>query len=87
MDEQNNDSAPAVFPGIDERIDVPALYGLDREDVAKDFETGTLRFSGFLATFSSSILAKGEHVISLKIVTKDGTHYYRVGPIPHLVVK
>ena len=76
VDEQANDVATTVFITIDGRIDIPTLYGLDRQDVANYFKNANFRFSGYIATFSTSILGEGEHTISLKIVSKDGIHYY-----------
>ncbi len=76
LDKQSNDVASAVFVTIDGTIDIPAVYSLDRPDVASYFKDSNFRFSGYLATFSSSILSKGEHTISLKIVSKDGVRYF-----------
>jgi hypothetical protein len=77
VDKTVNDTASAVFLTIDERINIPTYYGLDRPDVAKAYEEPNFRFSGFMATFSSSILEKGEHTISIKIVAKNGKGYYQ----------
>ena len=87
VDKQANDVASAVFITIDGRIDIPTLYGLDRQDVANYFKNSNFRFSGYIATFSSSILSEGEHIISLKIVSEDGVHYYHQEQVLYLVVK
>jgi hypothetical protein len=76
VDKAVNDTASAVFLTIDERINIPAYYGLDRPDVAKAYEEPNFKSSGFMATFSSSILEKGEHMVSIKIVAKNGKGYY-----------
>ena len=72
---------------VDGKLDVPALYGLDRPDVAKAFNNPKFRYSGYIATFSSSILGRGDHTISLKIVSKDGKHYYLPALVVFLTVK
>jgi hypothetical protein len=77
VDKGANDSASAVFVTIDGKLDIPALYGLDRPDVAKAFDNPKFRHSGFMATFSSRILGRGEHALGLKIVARDGRGYYR----------
>jgi len=77
VDKGANDSALAVFATIDGKLDIPALYGLDRPDVAKAFDNPKFRHSGFMATFSSRILGRGEHALGLKIVARDGRGYYR----------
>ena len=77
VDKQANNVAFAVFITIDGSIDIPCLYGRDRKDVAKAYRNPKFRFSGFMSTFSSSILSKGKHTISLKIVSKDRIHFYQ----------
>ena len=77
VDKGANDSALAVFVTIDGKLDIPAYYGLDRPDVAKAFDNPKFRHSGFMATFSSRILGRGEHTLGLKIVARDGRGYYR----------
>ena len=76
VDSRTGDVASAVFVNIDNRIDVPALYGIDRPDVAEYFKNPKYRFSGYVATFSMSILDKGEHTISFKIISQDQHHYF-----------
>lgn len=77
VDKQANDVVSAVFVTVDERDNIPTIYGLDRPDVASFFKNGNYRFSGYMATFSSSILSAGKHTISLKVVSKDGARYFR----------
>jgi len=77
VDKQVNDVASAVFITIDGSIDIPCLYGRDRQDVAEAYRNSKFRLSGFVATFGSSILSKGKHTISLKIVSKDRIHFYQ----------
>jgi hypothetical protein len=76
VDKQANDSASAVFITVDGRTDIATLYGGPRQDVAKAYHNHRFLFSAFLATFASSTLAKGEHALSLKIVSKDKIHCY-----------
>lgn len=77
LDEQANDVASTVFIIVDGEIKVPVIYGLDRPDVANYFENANLRFSGFMATFSSSILSVGKHSVSIEIVSRSGNYYYQ----------
>lgn len=86
VDKQANDTASAIFITIDGRPDIPTLYGLDRLDVAKTYKTPNFRFSGYVASFSSSILSAGKHTISLKIVSKDGAHFYYARQLLYLMV-
>jgi hypothetical protein len=76
VDEEVSNVASNVFIIIDGRMNIPALYGLDRPDVSEKFKNPAFRFSGFIATFSSSIIKKGVHTLSIEIVAKDGEHYY-----------
>jgi hypothetical protein len=57
-------------------MDIPAYYGVERIDVSDKLDDSAFRFSGYTATFSSSILEKGKHTITLKIVTHDENSYY-----------
>ncbi len=85
VDKQANGPASAVFLTLDGKIDIPAFYGLDRPEVASHLENPDFRFSGYIVSFSSSLLEEGEHTLSLKILSTDRVHYYYTGPILHLV--
>jgi len=85
VDKYSNDVASSVFITINE-IDIPTIYGIDRPDIANKYNNTRFRFSGFIATFSSSILIHGEHAISLKIVREDQVHYYYVDCVKYIIV-
>jgi hypothetical protein len=76
VDSRAGGLASAVFVTFDGTLDIPTLYGLDRVDVANAFSNPNFRFSGFLASFSSSILRAGEHTMTLKIVGKSEQNFY-----------
>lgn len=76
MDQKAGQAAGGVFINIDGQKDIPAIYGLDRSDVARYFNVSTYRFSGFSASFATSLLDKGQHALSVKIVTADKKGYY-----------
>jgi hypothetical protein len=86
-DKQRNDAASAVYINVDGNTDIPSLYGQDRADVAKVFNSTNLRYSGYMATFATSLLATGEHYLSLKIVAKDRSKYYFAKNLVRLAVK
>ena len=75
VDKQASNVASAVFIIIDEVIRIPVIYGLDRPDVADYLKNPNFRFSGFMATFSSSKLGAAEHSVSLEIVGKSGYYF------------
>jgi len=77
VDKQANDVASAVFIIVDDEIHIPVIYGIDRPDVANYLKNSNFRFSGFMATFSSSKLNMGKHSISLEIVSKSGYYYHQ----------
>jgi len=87
VDKQANSTASAVFITIDGGTDIPTLYGLDRQDVANNYKNPNFRFSGYVAMFSSSILPPGAHTISLKVVSKDGVHFYYEREVLYLIIK
>lgn len=76
VDKEANDLAGGVFVTIDGQVDICAYYGLDRPDVSDSLKNPRFRFSGYRAVLPSSILKKGFHVLSIKIVAKDGRGYY-----------
>jgi hypothetical protein len=76
VDKEANDLAGGVFLTIDGQIDICAYYGLYRPDVSDSLGNPKFRFSGYNGILPSSILKKGSHALSVKIVTKDGRGYY-----------
>ena len=76
VDQQTRKEAGGVFVTIDDNLEIPAIYGLDRKDVANHFQNKRYRFSGFSASFATSILKKKLHTVSFKIVTTDKKAYY-----------
>jgi hypothetical protein len=76
VDENAVKTAGGVFLDIDSKLDVPAIYLLDRNDVAKYFNINDYRFCGFSASVTTSSLSKGLHTLSLKVITADGKGYY-----------
>jgi hypothetical protein len=77
VDQPVGEAAGGVFINIDDGMDIPVLYGLDRSDVASSLNNSNYRFSGFSASFGTFILDKGQHTLSLKIVTADKKGYYQ----------
>ena len=86
VDARENKAASAVFVTFDGQINIPALYGSDRPYIAQGFGNPNFEFSGFWASFSSSILTKGEHTVSLKIVSWDGLYYYQTPILANLLL-
>jgi hypothetical protein len=76
VDKHANGPAKAVFITIDDELNIPTIYGLDRPDVANAYNNKNYRYSGFRASFASSILDEGPHNFTIKIVSKDGDGYY-----------
>jgi hypothetical protein len=85
IDQQAQNTAGGVFVCIDGRINIPALYGLNRPDVAQALHNGRYRSSGFLASFATSVLGEGQHTLSMKIVTSDKKGYYE--PDQNIVIE
>lgn len=79
MDKRSKGPAGAVFISIDNEMDIPSIYGLERPDVSEVFNNEDLRHSGFRAVFSSSILAPGPHNATLKVITEGKDGYYLSG--------
>jgi len=79
IDKRNEGPAGAVFISIDNDMNIPTIYGLERPDVSAAYNNKDLRCSGFRAAFSSSILAPGLHNATLKVITEGKDGYYMPG--------
>jgi FkbM family methyltransferase len=74
--------------GVDLLIDQTpyrALYGVERTDVAHHFRNGSCQASGFVLILAPETLAKGQHVVSLRVISCDNTSYYQ-GPTVRFTV-
>lgn len=69
--------AAGVFINIDNVIDLPAVYGLPRIDVADSLKERNYRYCGFYSTIPATQLSQGTHKLTLKIVSSDRSNYYQ----------
>jgi hypothetical protein len=69
--------AAGVLITVNDRIEVPALYGNERQDVARHFGEDGYRYSGFCGSFAAFLLDRAENVVRLKVLTASGREYYR----------
>jgi hypothetical protein len=76
IDQKAGETAGGVFININGQKDIPAIYGGHRPDVTEVYQNDNYTFSGFTATFPTSIFVKGENILSLKIITADKSGYY-----------
>lgn len=76
VDAQTHGEAGGVFIVVDGRKDIPAVYGQDRPDVASAYQESRYRYSGFAASIPTSILEKGTHTLTLKILAGYSNGYY-----------
>ena len=71
--------------GVDVVIDGKAYgtaYGASRQDVSTYFKTPALEPSGFAVTLPAATLAKGPHVLVLRVIAADGMGYFESPKIP-----
>ncbi len=85
-DKQTNATARAVFIVIDGKLELPTLYGGDRPDVAAAYRNSRFEYSGYIASFSALILAKGQHTLSLEIVALNGPYFYYEQNVAYFVL-
>jgi hypothetical protein len=77
-----DDRAKLPAGGVEVNIDgklYPAVYGLDRPDVAKAYDIPAYRMSGFKASIPFADIGKGEHAMALKVYTNDKKKYFSSG--------
>lgn len=85
IDESMGRPAKAVFITIDDKINIPTMYGLEREDVANAYKNKNYKYSGFKASFTPNILQNGSHNLLVKIESEKG--YYKANPNITLIIK
>jgi hypothetical protein len=61
---------------------LPALYGLDRPDVAKYFGASEYRRSGFTLRVAGSDVGRAVRELSIRVVAADRSCYYQGPQIP-----
>jgi len=76
VDQDNSKTAGGVLIAIDGNLEVPALYGLDRPDIAAFHKNSNYRYSGFEASIPASVIGPGRHVIDIMVISADGSSYY-----------
>lgn len=81
VDQPHQQLASAVDVVVDDQP-VPALYGIDRPDVARALGLSGYRASGFTARLRGRRIGFGLHVVSLRILAADGRCFYQGPPIP-----
>jgi phosphoglycerol transferase len=81
VDHANRSTAGGVDVVVD-RMLFPSTYGMNRDDVADYFQRPGYREAGFTANIRADTLAKGEHTLSLRVVSSDGKCYYQSRTIP-----
>ena len=69
-------AAGGVVVDLDGRLQIPALYGLERTDVVRDLGSAAYRYSGFRAEFATALLKRGPHRLTVMIVSADKAGYY-----------
>lgn len=76
VDHQAADKAGGVYVCIDGKQHVPAIYGQQRKDVAVSFGNPQYVGSGFAASVPTSLMAKGHHTLTLRVLRADRQGYY-----------
>jgi hypothetical protein len=77
----------AVFVSVDSIVDIPTGMGIPRPEVVAQYRRRSFLHSGFGGTYRTDLLAKGLHVVTLKIVSPDGHSYFQTGPLATLEIK
>jgi len=75
VDSQAKDTAGGVYIEIDGKL-YWAYYGFPRDEVVTHFNIPAYSASGFQLAIPESSVGKGQHTLSIKILTKDKKAYY-----------
>jgi hypothetical protein len=76
VDHQAETGAGGVFISIDGKKEVPAVYGQERLDVATVHNNPRYLASGFAVSIPTSLMEKGRHTLTLKVLKADRSGYY-----------
>jgi len=88
VDQINSRAAGGIVIDIDNgRMEIPALYGIDRPDVAEYYKNQDYRLSGFESSLSASAIGPGRHIVSIKVLAAKGQEYYQPVKILTLDIK
>jgi hypothetical protein len=75
IDQGSKKAASGIDVAIDDQA-FPTLYGTDRDDVMRAYGDPRYLASGFVAEIPANALTKGEHSLSLRVVSAVGECYY-----------
>jgi hypothetical protein len=78
IDAPNAAPARAVHVCIDELPSTPAVYGLERGDVAAALGAPQLAACGFTALVATAAMPAGPHALALRVVARDGRSFYEM---------
>jgi hypothetical protein len=76
VDSAARTEAGGVFINVDGKTDIPASYGTERPDVAVVNKNPRYKQSGFAAVVPVASMGKGQHSLTLRILTADRKSYY-----------
>lgn len=76
-DRVEKDRAGGVFINVDDRMDIPAYYPVEKRNIFYFGNSSIQAYSSFNAMFKTVVMGKGKHTISLRILNNDKSGYYR----------
>ena len=76
VDHQAETGAGGVSINIDGKREIPAVYGQERKDVANFYSNPRYAASGFAVSIPTSLMEKGRHTLTLKVLRADRRGYY-----------
>ena len=87
VDHRAGAAAGGVYVCVDGERDIPTVYGQERKDVAAVHNNPLFEASGFAASVPTSVLEKGPHTLTLKVLTADGKGFYSPARRIHVYVR
>jgi hypothetical protein len=75
-------SAAAGVDVVVDRMVFPTTYGTHRNDVAEYFRQPKYRDTGFTATIPANAIQRGDHWLSIRVVTADNRCYFQSPGFP-----
>jgi hypothetical protein len=86
IDQPGDGIARAVHLSVDGLVSTPAVYGLERRDVAQHFHRPDLTECGFLALIATASMPAGSHWADVRVIDRTGTRFYALEQRVHFTV-
>jgi len=77
IDNDSGKAAGGILLDIDGKTEMPAYYGISRQDIVEYNNNRNYLYSGFYSSMATSVMGPGRHIVTFKIISADKKEYYQ----------